>query len=69
MIDLKPCPFCGCELVAKKEIWRNERTGRTGEVDVYCHPYKNCLLDYVRFHFYSNPHKIEQWNKRIQEGE
>ena len=64
LLDLKPCPFCGCELVANEEIWRNAATGRTGKVTVYSHPYRNCILDYFRYHFYAHPHDIEKWNKR-----
>ncbi len=66
--DLKPCPFCGCELVAKNEIWKSPVTGITKTQTVYCHPQRDCLLDYHRFHFYAYPHKEEQWNRRADNG-
>lgn len=65
-IALKPCPFCGAELVGKEEIWRNPNTGITKQNMVYSHPKNNCVLDYHRFHFYAHPWKIDQWNNRVE---
>lgn len=64
--DLKPCPFCGVDLVPKVEIWRNPNTGFTGQNLVYSHPKTNCVLDYARYHFYADPWKVDAWNRRVE---
>ena len=68
-IVLKPCPFCGAELVMREEIWRNPHTGLTHKQKVYTHPHRHCVLDYKRFHFYANPWQIDAWNRRAENGE
>lgn len=65
---LKPCPFCGVELIGKEEIWRNPHTGLTKKQMVYSHPHRNCVLDYKRLHFYADPWKVEAWNRRTEDG-
>ena len=64
--DLKPCPFCGVDLIPKVEIWRNPNTGFTGKNLVYSHPKTNCVLDFSRYHFYADPWKVDAWNKRVE---
>lgn len=64
--DLKPCPFCGVDLIPKVEIWRNPNTGFTGKYLVYSHPKTNCVLDFSRYHFYADPWKVDAWNKRVE---
>ena len=67
-IVLKPCPFCGAELVVREEIWRNPHTGLTHKQKVYSHPHMGCVLDYKRLHFYADPWKIEAWNRRAEDA-
>ena len=64
MTELKPCPFCGVQLVASEEILRNSHTGLTHKQKVYIHPKTQCVLDYIRFHFYEHPWKVDAWNRR-----
>lgn len=67
MTALKPCPFCGCELIEKKERWKSRITGCTEKQSVYVHPKKGCVLDYFRFHFYDHPEQLKAWNRRVNE--
>ena len=67
-LELKPCPFCGAELVGREEIWRNPHTGITKKQMVYTHPHRNCVLDYKRLHFYAEPWKVDAWNRRIKDA-
>ena len=66
--ELKPCPFCGCELVGKNEFWRNKATGISRMYTVYSHPQRGCILDLRRFHFYAEPWKVDAWNRRIEDA-
>lgn len=68
MNDLKPCPFCGCELACQDEIWRHKVTNIVKKYTVYYHPKRGCILDHNRFHFYNDPSKIEAWNRRVSDG-
>ena len=61
---LKPCPFCGGELVGKEELWRHKVTNITAKYIVYTHPMRGCILDLHRYHFYNDPMQIEAWNRR-----
>ena len=63
--ELKPCPFCGVELVVREELWRNPHTNGLIKQKIYCHPQRNCILDFHRFHFEAHPHHIEEWNRRV----
>ena len=65
--ELKPCPFCGAELVRKEEVWRQRITNVTRKFTVYTHPGKGCVLDMHRFHFYNSPEKVAQWNRRVSD--
>lgn len=67
-MELKPCPFCGCELVGREEICRHKITNITGKYTVYTHPQKGCILDFSRYHFYNDPKDIERWNLRVKEN-
>ena len=66
--ELKPCPFCGSELVGKNEFWRNKVTGISRMHTVYAHPANGCILEYKRFHFYAQPNDVEKWNRRAEDG-
>lgn len=69
MTKLKPCPFCGVELVGKEELWRHKETNITKKYTVYFHPKTRCVLDLHRFHFYNEPWKVEAWNRRANDGQ
>lgn len=68
MAELKPCPFCGAKLVGKEEIWRHPTYSIMKKQLVYTHPKSNCILDYHRYHFDAYPEKVEQWNRRAEDG-
>ena len=68
MLELKPCPFCGAELIGREEIWRLKSERMAKKQMVYTHPHKGCVLDYKRFHFYANPWQVEAWNRRAEDG-
>lgn len=68
MTELKPCPFCGCELIELREIWTSRVTGRTEKQSVYFHPKRGCVLDLHRYHFYDYPEKLKAWNRRTHEN-
>ena len=62
MAELKPCPFCGCEL----EIHRNKRLG-----DYYTHPENDCILaniDDATGVAVILGSEIEKWNRRAEDG-
>ena len=67
-IELKPCPFCGTELVGNEEIWRHPTLSIMKKQLVYTHPKSNCVLDYHRYHFEAYPKKVKQWNRRAEDG-
>lgn len=63
--ELKPCPFCGCEVKIVIGIY-----GVLGAPDHYTivHPENDCIMD--EFACYSTDDKdflIEDWNKRVEE--
>ena len=68
-IKLKPCPFCGCELVGKEELWRHKITNITKKYVVYTHPKRGCMLDEHRYHFYNDPKMVDAWNRRADDGQ
>lgn len=64
MAELKPCPFCGAELLTIGDK-------RSGE---FKHPRNDCFLavadtEYEEVWFYSDDEQcIEKWNRRAEDG-
>lgn len=63
MAKLKPCPFCGAELLAKG----------VGRDVLYKHPENDCFLavadtEYGVVWFYYDEEYIEKWNRRAENG-
>lgn len=62
MIEMKPCPFCGCKLETREEIWRVR--GRNSKQTIFVHPGRGCTLDYKRIHSYVD-RDVDAWNRRV----
>ena len=65
MTELKPCPFCGCEVEIVIGIY-----GLHGIPNRYniIHPENDCIME--RFESYYTDNKeylIEDWNRRVKE--
>ena len=79
MTRLKPCPFCGCEMVLKPTLMSDYKTicfvptpkasGNHG--GLYQHHKRGCALDYVSFTGYPTTEKgaKEKWNRRAKSEE
>ena len=66
MSDLKPCPFCGADLmhIAGKRVNRYYR----GEPTIYEHPPRNnCVLGKYGKTIIIREVDIEAWNRRDEE--
>lgn len=76
MLELKPCPFCGCEMVLKPTLMCDKKTIRyepTAKASVnhgglYGNHKRGCALDYVAFIGYPTTVKRarEKWNRRVE---
>lgn len=66
MTELKPCPFCGCQVVVFTSIY-----GVHGANDYYAilHPEDtDCILDDVCTSSYEDKEElIQDWNRRAKE--
>ena len=78
MLELKPCPFCGCEMVLKPTLMCDNQTIRSEPTakasanhgGIYGHHKRGCALDYVAFIGYPTTVKRarEKWNRRVESG-
>lgn len=59
-MELKPCPFCGAELV-KKQWPRPDGDTMT----YYWHPEIGCLLDWLEV---GDEQEAAMWNRRADNG-
>ena len=65
MINIKYCPFCGCELIgisyAKKRIWKNNINGKY--VDAFRYFCKSCKA--TTDSYLSEEEARNAWNGRV----
>lgn len=65
-IELKPCPFCGCEL-EKKHIHYVAVGNKAVDYDLWVHPMNDCILDIcisLEENFAVRENDIPAWNSR-----
>lgn len=56
MVELKPCPFCGCDLE------RRERKTQGGKTEfAYIHPENHCII--LKWKIVTDA-DVEMWNRR-----
>lgn len=48
MPELKPCPFCGCNM----EIWKGKFPDGSERIEPYGYHEENCILSAVSWHTY-----------------
>ena len=63
--ELKPCPFCGCEVEIVTGIY-----GLYGIPNSYkiIHPKNDCIMEGFESYFTDNKeYLIEDWNRRVKE--
>lgn len=66
MDKVKPCPFCGCEMVIKPVLMCDNRTIRYMPRAHGRHK-RGCALEFASFIGYPTKEKsaIEKWNRRV----
>ena len=68
MAELKPCPFCKCQLIKHHTHYENYK-GNVIDYDYWKHPYNECFLAYrmcdqdVLMEL-----EVEAWNRRAEDG-
>lgn len=64
MTELKPCPFCGCEMCIAIRSYRLVKTQRYSIV----HPDNGCILeDYESRETSARGELVDKWNRRVGE--
>lgn len=67
--EMKPCPFCGCEMVLVKQIMADHKTIRYDPRPKKKHKY-GCQLEFCAGMFVGNPTTIKaavaKWNRRAE---
>ena len=62
--DLKPCPFCGCEMAIAIKDYRLMKTQHYSIV----HPDNGCILEgYESCKISARGELVDKWNRRLNE--